>query len=91
MFNRGMVILLIGGLTLAILIGGFYFAQSQLAAKKANDVKNTQAVVTPKQDETKKPATGIGTLPKTAFPVALFGIFSASAMISGWFLRKFPE
>lgn len=30
-------------------------------------------------------------LPRTGFPLALVGIFSASAMIAGWGLRKFPN
>lgn len=31
------------------------------------------------------------TLPKTGAPVALMAIFASSALISGYFLRKFPE
>lgn len=33
----------------------------------------------------------IQTLPNTGFPVVLVVIFSASAIISGWGLRKFPH
>lgn len=32
-----------------------------------------------------------GNLPKTGFPVGLFVIFSASAALAGWGLRKFPN
>ena len=31
------------------------------------------------------------TLPKTGLPEILLGVFSLSAIISGWFLRKFPN
>ncbi|MBI2039935.1 hypothetical protein HYT18_02590 [Candidatus Microgenomates bacterium] len=34
---------------------------------------------------------GVETLPKTAFPTFLLGIISASAIIAGWGLRKFPH
>lgn len=34
---------------------------------------------------------GVQTLPRTGFPLALIGIFSASAMIAGWGLCKFPK
>lgn len=33
----------------------------------------------------------IQTLPKTGFPVGLVVIFSVSAIISGWSLRKYPH
>lgn len=31
------------------------------------------------------------TLPSTGFPVGLIGVFSISAVIAGWSLRKFPH
>jgi len=34
---------------------------------------------------------GVQTLPRTGFPITLAVIFSASAMISGWGLKKFPH
>ena len=34
---------------------------------------------------------GVQILPRTGFPVTLAAVFSASAMISGWGLRKFPN
>ncbi len=34
---------------------------------------------------------GVQTLPRTGFPIGLAAIFSASAIISGWGLRKFPH
>ena len=34
---------------------------------------------------------GIVILPKTGFPAALVAVFSVSAVISGWGLRKFPH
>ncbi len=34
---------------------------------------------------------GVQTLPRTGFPIGLTAIFSASAIISGWGLRKFPH
>lgn len=38
------------------------------------------------------PNTGVSqTLPNTGFPLALVGIFAASAAISGFFLRKYPD
>lgn len=30
-------------------------------------------------------------LPKTAFESSLLGLFSISAIIAGWFLRKYPQ
>lgn len=37
------------------------------------------------------PNTGISSLPRTGFPVGLVVIFSASAAIAGYFLRKYPN
>lgn len=34
---------------------------------------------------------GVQTLPRTGFPVILAVVFSTSAMISGWGLRRFPH
>ncbi|MBI2337930.1 hypothetical protein HYU95_01990 [Candidatus Daviesbacteria bacterium] len=34
---------------------------------------------------------GNKTLPKTGFPLGLAAVFSISALISGWGLRKFPH
>lgn len=34
---------------------------------------------------------GVQTLPNTGFPAGLILVFSASALISGWSLRKFPR
>ena len=33
----------------------------------------------------------VTTLPKTGLPAVLLSVVSLSAIISGWFLRKFPE
>lgn len=33
----------------------------------------------------------VTTLPKTGLPTILIGIASLSAVISGWFLRRYPE
>lgn len=35
--------------------------------------------------------SGITTLPNTGYPAVLIGIFSVSAMISGYYLRRFPR
>lgn len=35
--------------------------------------------------------SGVRTLPATGFPVGLVVIFSVSAIISGWSLRKYPN
>lgn len=35
--------------------------------------------------------TGANTLPNTGFPVGLAGVFSLSAMTTGYFLRRFPK
>lgn len=35
--------------------------------------------------------SGTQTLPNTGFPVGLAAVFSLSALISGWGLRKFPH
>lgn len=35
--------------------------------------------------------SGVTTLPRTGFPAALVAVFSVSAVISGWGLRKFPH
>lgn len=37
------------------------------------------------------PNTGISSLPQTGFPAGLLAIFSASAGIIGWSLRKYPH
>lgn len=37
------------------------------------------------------PKTGVSGLPKTGAPVSLVLIFSASAAVAGWFLRKYPH
>ena len=34
---------------------------------------------------------GVEILPKTGFPIFLAGVLSASAIIAGWGLRKFPH
>lgn len=34
---------------------------------------------------------GVQTLPNTAFPSGLAVVFSISAVIAGWFLRKYPH
>ncbi|MBI2600753.1 hypothetical protein HYW42_02260 [Candidatus Daviesbacteria bacterium] len=35
--------------------------------------------------------SSVQNLPNTGFPIGLVGIFSASAMISGYYLRKYPK
>ncbi len=35
--------------------------------------------------------SNIQTLPKTGFPIGVAAVFSLSAMISGWGLRKYPH
>lgn len=37
------------------------------------------------------PNTGVSSLPNTGFPAGLVAIFSASAAIAGYFLRKYPN
>lgn len=34
---------------------------------------------------------GVETLPRTGFPVGMFVVFSISAVVSGYALRKFPK
>ncbi len=36
-------------------------------------------------------SSNITTLPNTGYPAALIGIFSVSAMVSGYYLRKYPR
>lgn len=48
-----------------------------------------QALGTATQQDGQKGSVQV--LPRTGFPLALVGIFSASAMIAGWGLRKFPH
>ncbi len=38
-----------------------------------------------------KSSTGNQNLPKTAFPSYFLGVFALSAVVSGFFLRKFPQ
>lgn len=37
------------------------------------------------------PNTGVSALPKTGFPLPVGVAFTVAAMISGWFLRRYPN
>ncbi len=66
------------------------FALYQKVSQREVQPKNEIAVSAP--TPVRNQATTSGTnLPRTAAPVVLIGIFAASALISGFFLRKFPE
>lgn len=61
---------------------------------KKTTIKNTPDVTpTPSAYETitKRTDQRITTLPKTGMPTVLIGTGFLSAIISGWFLRKYPE
>ena len=99
--------IIIAGLVLAVIAVGYIifsqkFTNSQ--TKVQNSVTPTpieQTTSTPEDQpiDSALPQTtkgglstsGVSTLPKTGFPVALLGIFSTSASIIGWSLRKYPH
>lgn len=97
-------IILVVLVAVAFLAGFFIYRQVSLkGTQKQNEIYENVSLPTPVASPTpaqipqripavRTQATTSGTaLPRTAAPVALFGIFAASAAISGFFLRKFPE
>lgn len=99
-----MIKLIIIGLILAAIVVGYMIFAQKFNASQQGKINNTTniGVVTP----TPAPTTGIEptpealfnqqstdtkTLPGTGFPVGLLGIFATSLIISGFFLRKYPD
>ena len=94
------------GLVLAALAVGYFLLSGKLSSNSNTKTsvlgQNVQTTPTPVAVASPSPASayqrianrtqgGVSTLPKTGFPVGLAVVFSASAMISGWSLRKFPH
>lgn len=88
-------LILVGIFLGSLALGYFIFSQKV----KIDQNQTSKVVITPSPSAT---PTTLGTttstvaksgqqLPATGVPVALIGIFAASAMISGFFLRKFPK
>ncbi|MDO8619299.1 MAG: hypothetical protein Q7R49_05145 [Candidatus Daviesbacteria bacterium] len=96
--------ILTAGLVLAALAIG-YFIITQKINNQASHIANqpsASSVPTPTPELVPLPSAtpapipsttkgGTNTLPKTGFPLTLVGVFAMSALVSGYFLRKFPE
>ena len=69
-----------------------------VSASPASSVLGENTQVSPKPSPTsafdrivERNKGGVQTLPKTAFPAGLALVFSVSAIVSGWSLRKIPH
>jgi len=95
------------GLVLAALVVGYFLISggfSQKANKPQAEVASVTSTPQPTLLPTVPPTPtsaysriadrskgGVEILPKTGFPIFLSGVLSASAVIVGWGLRKFPH
>ncbi len=92
------------GLVLSALAVGYFLLTGRFASikttKPTNPVKQVEiAQVAPSPAKTSAPAPKVAaisssrvtTLPKTGFPVVLVLTFSASAIVAGFALRKYPN
>lgn len=100
MESDGRLKLIIVGLVLAAFaIGYFVIAQGVQKSKNSSDTVQVSSAPLPVSSPSPTPSTVPGqnnleevpTLPKTGFPLPLVGAFATSAIISGWFLRRFPK
>lgn len=99
--------LIIIGLILASLVvgyllltGGFSSSKPKKVQSQTNQVNEVLPLVTVQPSPSPASAytmiadrtqANIQTLPRTGFPVGLFGAISAGVVIAGWSLRKFPH
>lgn len=88
------------GLILAALAVGYFLISGKFTTKTTNQPtqtpdavlgQNTQAITPSAYTRIAERTKGAQTLPKTGFPVGLAIVFSVSAIISGFSLRKFPN
>ena len=79
--------------------GGISVSQIQPTITPTPSIAITPTPLLNKQDAQSGVAKGgqslsngeVSSLPKTGFPATLMGVFSASAIVAGWFLRKYPN
>ena len=90
--------LIIAGLVLAAIVVGYIIFSQRFSTNNTNrsvqqitptPVLTTTPIPTPATlgQSTKE----ISSLPNTGFPVGLIAIFSASAAVAGYFLRRYPH
>ncbi|MBI3109780.1 hypothetical protein HYZ06_01940 [Candidatus Daviesbacteria bacterium] len=90
------------GLVLAALAVGYFLISGRFAQEKKQvegvTQSSPQATTEPLQPSPNaytrivdRNKSGAQTLPNTGSPMLLIGVFSLSAIISGWSLRKFPQ
>jgi len=81
------------GLILATVVIGFLIFTQRLGGNKVTKQLDIPPVIqaSPSPTPVSSPVVVGQTLPATGFPVGLFAIFSASAAIAGYGLRKFPK
>lgn len=85
------------GLILATIVIGFLIFTQRFSANNSGNKVTKQLDIPPVVQASPSPMpvsspVVVGqTLPATGFPVGLFAIFSASAAIAGYGLRKFPK
>ena len=102
MENKNWLKLVIAGVFLAaVAVGYFIYSQSAAVSPGGNGRQAPVSQVSPTpsvlgenvNDQTKGglSQTEIDTLPKTAVPTYFIGVFSLSAAVAGYFLRKFPQ
>lgn len=94
------------GLVLAAIAVGYFLFTGRLSSNKISKTKSSPTPSTLGQNVKVTPSptpvsayTTVAnrtqgqtqTLPSTGFPLGLAVVFSVSALVSGWSLRKFPE
>ncbi len=101
----GKLKLIIVGLFLAAFVIGYFIIAQRMQKVQTPPVigivQQATPAPSPQPPETPVPnqlnpqknghIKGVSSLPKTGFPIPLAGIFATSAVISGWFLRRFPN
>ncbi len=104
MESDGKLKLIIVGLVLAAFaIGYFVIAQRVQKSQTTTPVDVVEQKPTPVPVSSSLPSPiptpvagqgnlkGVNSLPNTGFPLPLAGVFATSAVVSGWFLRRFPH
>lgn len=105
--SRWLRFVTIGLVLAALAVGYFLFTgrfapniSTRTQASPSPSVLGEDAQATPSPSPTPESAyerivdrtqSGTQTLPNTGFPLGLVAVFSLSALISGWGLRKFPH
>lgn len=87
--------LIVIGIFLIFFSGGYLIFQA--LKPKPPAWKPSQQVAPPRVSPMPSPAVSgtsspsVSTLPRTGAPIGLMVIFASSALVSGYFLRKFPK